>query len=212
MTTLGGLVTEIQSSLFDDAGTAVTAAEIRTAINDAIRHYKDNEYWFNTSESDFTISEDDTTVSLPSNFYMPMQRDTLRVVYSNETYEVRKVKPHIFASMNYSETTGRPAIYTIRDGGIEFWPKADRDYSATLHYIKDNSDFATNGDDDSNENDFTTNAPALVRYEALKRLYLTKRQDMNMSAIYADMANSEEKAIRRATNQRNATGTLTVQQ
>lgn len=212
MATFGAAKTAIARRLLDENNTAVTDVEIGEAVNEAISFWKHKRFWFNSTDTDLSISTGDSEISLPADFLIPIPRNAITVVQSGMTYPVEKVIPKVFDSFSNTTSTGRPLIYCYRDGALQFYPLADRDYAGKLYYIKDYTDFLTDGTQDTLTNDFLGEGLSLIQSHALANLHGELRQDEKMEDRYTKRANSEYNNLRVRTNSLLKTGTLTVEQ
>lgn len=212
MATFGAVKTAISRRLLDENNTAVTAVEVSEAINAAIQRWKQKRFWFNTTDVDLTIADGDTEVTLPADFLIDIPRNAFTITDSGMTYTVKKVSPLVFDSYANTAATGRPKIYCYRDGDLEFYPTADRDYDGKLYYIKDYNDFLTDTTQDNLDNDFLNEGLELIRNEALANLHGELRQDEKMEARYLSRRDAEYNSLLGRTNMLLKTGTLTVEQ
>lgn len=210
--TLGAMTNSIAKRLIDDGNTSVSRQDIQIAINEAISYYKHKRFWFNERTYNVLLSEGDTQVDLPEDFLLDLPRNTLSIVESGDTYEVRKKPPAVFNSLIYNTGTGRPTIYMLQTGVMSIYPFPDREYTGTLNYIKDYDDFSTSGTADNTTNDFISLAGNLIRNEALSRLHMELRQDEKMASAFSLLAERELSSLMGRTNKLNKTGTLTIQQ
>lgn len=209
--TLGQMATEISRRLLDENNTAVTAVEVREAINEAIAKWKAKQFWFNREENPWNMQEGDTFVALPTDFLCPVAKNSITIKFSGFTYQVKKYPALRFDAIDSSSITGRPLRYTLRDGYIEFSPAANQIYPATLYYLRDYPTLATDGTGDGATNDFLTNAAMLIRSEALAQIHGELRQDEKMEARYTNRVNSEYATLKKKTMMLYKTGTLTIE-
>lgn len=224
MATFGAVATAIARRLIDDSNTAVTAVEIREAINESISYWKFRRFWFNTSKFNTTIVAADTTlatststcsiVPLPSDFLTDLPRNGLVILENLFPYQVKKEPPTVFDGLSNLVTTGRPRIYTNRNGSLEAYPSANKDYAVNLYYIKDYVALATDGTDDSSTNDFLTDDKGrfLIQNHALANLHGELRQDDLMEKRYTARRDAEYNTLISRTNKSLRTGILTVEQ
>ena len=212
MATFGAVKTAIARRLFDDSNTAVTDIEIGTAINEAIRKWKSQRFWFNATDADLTISEDDTELTLPDDFLIDIPRNAVTIQYNQETYRVQKYPPARFDALHRTNSPGRPLYYCNRDGSLEISPIPDQDYSGKIYYLRDYDDFATDGSADATTNGFLTEAQMLIQNEALANLHGEMRQDEKMEERYARRVQIEYNSLKARTNKLLRTGTLTIEQ
>jgi len=213
MATFGAVKTAIARRLLDENHTAITDVEIGEAINESISFWKHKRFLFNVASSVLTIASGDSTITiLPSDFLADIPRNALVITFSSEVYQVKQVSPAVFDGLRNTTSTGRPHSYCYRNGVIEFYPTADREYSAKLYYIKDYDDFTTSGTQDSLTNDFLTHAQSLIQNHALANLHGELRQDFKMEDRYTQRAEIEFNNLRNKVSKSLRTGTLTIEQ
>lgn len=204
MATFGALITEAGKKLIDTSNTSVSAADIASALNDAIRYWKKRRFWFNETSSTITLTEDNADVSWPSDILYELQ---FFITYNSCRYDIAKVSPNEYDAMN-DEGAGMPRFFVYRQQDAKVYPYPDQDYTSTLYYVKDYTDFATDTTQDSLSNDFTTNADHLILYEALSRLHSERRQDERMAEIFALKAQQEYQHLMYQTNRLHSIGRL----
>lgn len=224
MATFGAVKTAIARRLIDDNNTAVTLVEIGEAINEGISYWKFKRFWFNTAKYNTTIVAADTTlnsatstcsiVPLPTDFLIDLPRNGLVVIDNLFPYQVKKYNPSLFDGLSSLITTGRPRIYTNRNGALEAYPSANKDYPANLYYIKDYVAIATDGSGDSSTNDFLNDDKGrfLVQNHALANLSGELRQDEKMEARYTARRDAQYATMLARTQENLRSGNLTVEQ
>jgi hypothetical protein len=211
MGTLGTVATAISRRLLDENQTAVTAVEVREAINEAVRKWQAKSFWFNRTEAPISIAQGDVFVSLPADYFTVVPRNPFTILFSGFTYQVKKYSAVRFDAIDSTSITGRPLRFTERDGYLEFSPAANQAYTGTLYYMRNYSALATDGSTDGATNDFITNAEMLIRSEALTQIHGELRQDEKMESRYADRTALEYAVLRTKTAMMYKTGTLTVE-
>lgn len=208
MATFAALKTDISRKLLDENNTAVSAAVIGAAINEAITFWKQKRLWFNSVSDDVTFGIGDMTLTLPDDFLEPVPRNPLNVIQNGFPYRVAKRPPIVFDSHVCNVGTGRPLIFCYRDKEIEIYPFPDIEYAGKLYYIKDYADLAADG----STNDWTTDGLRLIRSQALSYLHAEERQDEKMADLYETRARSEYNNLLSRTNKLFKSGMLTVEQ
>jgi hypothetical protein len=209
--TFGQTVTSIARRLIDDNNTAVTLVEIRSAVNEAVSTHKHKRFWFNTATADLSIAVGDTAVTLPDDFLIDIPRNAFTITQDSFRYPVNKVKPTDYDNSLNTAATGRPQIYCYRDGTLAFAPYPDRAYSGKLYYLKDYADFPTDDTADDTTNDFLTEAPSLIMYEALMNLSGDIRNDDAREDRYTIKVAKEYSKLLSRTNALLKTGTLSIE-
>lgn len=213
MATFGAVKTAIARRLLDVGHTAVTEAEIATAINDAIRKWKGKRFWFNTTSFDLVLAAGDFVLTLPTDFLIDLPRNAVTIVQDGYTYKVEKVSTTVFDGYKTTQATGRPDKYTNRDGVLQILPTTDIAYSGKLYYQKDYTAFSTTTSaDDASTNDFLDEGLTLIQNQALADLHGELRQDDKMEDRYIKKTQEEYNTLRTRTALTLRTGTLTVEQ
>lgn len=221
MATFGATITAISKRLLDTSNTAVSTSDVADAINSAIRFWKGKRFWFNETSSNVTYLTTDEitlaatptnsyTLTLPTDFFIDIPKGALTITSNGEKMQLEKTRPEIFDLLGVTGATGRPSTYILRNGAIETKPYPDQQYSGKLYYLKQYTDFATDGTQNDQTSDFLTYAPELVRAEALARLHAELRQDEKMEAVYTNRAKVEYNNLQSMTRAKNNTGTLTI--
>lgn len=216
MATLGGMTTDIARRLYDDNNTAVSRADIQTAINDSIRFYKNRNFFFNNEVTTINMLNDDNNFiggnvlqNMPSDVLYLLEDSGMFITYNQSRYLMQKVQPWEYDWTNY-ESQGIPYIFSIVDNQYRVYPYPDQNYNVTIRYVKDYTDFLTDGTQDNLTSDWTTFAEVLVRNDALSRLHAELRQDEKMAAIFAQRAQAEYDNLIRRTVQQVRTGRLSI--
>lgn len=195
--TLGTLTTKISGKLLDPNNTAVSAAQVKSAINDSISFWKKRgrHLWFNEFQEDVTLTINNPAFSLSTNTALYVfENGGMVITYNQYRYELTKVSSQRFDLLN-TESQGRPYIWTYRNNGFQVYFYPDQAYTLTVRGVKEYTDFATDGTDDASTNDWLDNAQDLIESEALSQLYKHYRQDLEMSAVYRNDAELEFKAL-----------------
>lgn len=212
MATFGKITDDCARKLIDENNTAVARSTIQDAINEAIRYWKPKRLWFNTAGLAVTLAEADTTLTqLPADFLADVPRNALTIVVNNFPFRVRKVAPVIYDGNVNNNGTGRPLIYCYRNQAIEIYPYPDKDYDGHFYYIKDYEDFLTDGTQDDIDNDWTVEAEALIRSQALAYLHAEERQDFDTADKYSMRAEREYNNLLGRTNLLLRSGSMAVE-
>lgn len=207
MATFGELQTKASTRLKDPSNQAVSAADVAAIINDAIAHWNKKRFWFNEFEDIVTLNQNDPI--LPALSVTPEYLFTtggIVINYAQTRWPLKHVSSAEYDSMNV-QGRGIPFAWTFRDNGFELYWYPDADYSAVVRGVKQYPALVNTGD----TNDFTTNAPDLILYETLSRLFGEFRQDPKMEAYYTARATNEYKILKQRTRRGNGTGRIHVE-
>lgn len=210
MPTLSQMSSTISKKLVDDSNVAVTSAQIKTAINEAITYWKRRALWFNEFEETITLTAENPAFSLSTNtplYIFP--KGGVAIDYSDQRYPLTKVSTSYYDRIN-AEFTGLPFLWTYRNDGFEVYYYPDQAYSVIVRGIKDYTAFATNGDDDAETNDWLTEAELVIQYWALSRLHGEFRQDEKMESYYTARAENEYENLMKFMGEKVRTGTAQI--
>lgn len=215
----GQMMTYVSKRLIDPNNTAVSAADVKQGINEALAYWKFRRFWFNEVKDQTTILEHDSTVPVigdgilvPSTDY-----DGFYIQYGGVRYPLVKISQQEYDNLFLTNGYGMPLWYSrigsgenadpLVDDQYQCYPIPDRDYDLGRHYLKDYDDLS----DDADENDFTVNAPRLISLWAIANLASELRQDMQVDGeYYREACKDEYRQLRVLTNKKNATGHLTL--
>lgn len=208
MPTFGELKTIVSRKLQDPTNTAVSSSDVGQAINDALRYWKFQRFWFNEA-ADTTVlpnGQRDITSLLPDDFLYEFPENGFVIPYAQISYAINKVSPQIFDSISIRDAKGIPYIYTFRNQSYFIYFAPQQDYDLNIYYIRDYDSFVDNSD----TNAFSENADQLLIYEALGRLTGEDRQDLEMNNTYFAKADRESKNLKQRTFKQTGSGSLTV--
>jgi hypothetical protein len=206
MATFGELQTQVSSRLKDPNNTSVSASIVADVLNEALQYWSKKPYWFNEFRDVVTLTEDDPVLTLTTDAQYVFDTGGITIDYANTRWPVKKITSDEYDCLNV-QGRGIPYAWVYRNGGYELYGYPDAAYTALVRGIKNYTDLSG----DSDTNDFTINAPDLLRYEALARLYGEFRQDPKMEAYYAARATNEHTNLRQATNRLNGSGEFQVE-
>lgn len=197
---------KISRKLQDPNNTAISLGVVGDALNDAIRFWGQQRFWFNEAMASIPLTVGNPLLpSLPEDFLYPLADDGLVIRDHAVSYSLRKITPLAWDSRNRG-SSGRPAYYIFRNGGYWLYPYPDLPYLLNLYYLKNYPPLVN----DTDGNDFTAFADALILYETLSRLVGEDRQDLAMQNSYAAKADREYKNLLSRTGKQIETGRLHV--
>ena len=211
MATFGELQTRASARLKDPDNTSVSASDVANVLNDAIQYWEKERFWFNEFEEPVTLTINDPAFVLAANTPLYLfKEDGVVINYANARWPLKKVSPAEYDGMN-TQGRGLPFAWTERNEGYEVYFYPDVAYTAVVRGIKAYTPFATDGSANNDTNDFTIEAPDLILYEALSRLFGEFRQDPKMETYYANRAINEKKNLKLQTRRRKGTGRIKVE-
>ncbi len=207
MPTFSAMKEYVSKRLLDPNKTAVSAEDVGEAINDAIAYWKFRRFWFNEVNDTATLTAQDPTFPVPSDFLVPSLDDNgFNIQYSNITYPLIKITQSQFDGVFLDNGFGRPKWYARVGQEYQCYPIPDIAYTVGRHYLKDYAALVN----DTDTNDFTDNASRLINLWTLANLSGELRQDDKMETYYRSAANNEYNNLLVMTRKSNASGKLSV--
>lgn len=207
MATLAQIRTYISARLLDPNNTAVSAATVTSAINDAIRYWKFKRFWFNQGfDTSQSLTAQSPTIPLPSDFLVEVPNDGFVLSYSNMRWPLTKALPRQFDEVILDNGYGRPYIYTRKRAVYTCYFIPDQAYALLIYYLKEYTDLSL----DADTNDFTVNAERLIELWALANLTAELRQDDKMEAYYRAAAEDEYQNLENFTAKANPSGRVVI--
>ena len=211
MATFGELQTKASLRLKDPDNQAISASSVAAAINDAIAFWMQKRYWFNEFEETVTLVQNDPNLPVLTNTPLYLfPKDGIVIDYASTRWPLRHISSSEYDDINV-QGRGVPFAYTYRAQGYEVYWYPDNDYTAIVRGIRAYSRFAEDGTDNNLSNDFTIEAPNLILYDALSRLFAEFRQDDRLEAYYTARSTSEYNSLQYRTRRSNATGRVRVE-
>lgn len=207
MATFAALKTAISTRLQDENNTAVSAAIVGQAVNEAISYWSNREFWFNEDLETITLMASNPVVpSVPSTLRSILNPGGMVIDYNGQKWPMSPVSTAEYDAQD-DGAENMPDVYTYRAGQIEVFPIPDQAYTLNLRYLKGYADLS--GDTDTN--DFTNNAADLIKYTALGKLKGEFFEDEKMASYYNQRAADEYALLQRRTGRLRYTGRLTVE-
>lgn len=208
MATFGAMKTFVSKRLQDPSNTAVSASDVGELINMALSYWKNTRFWFNEATDTTTLTAQNASIPLPDDWLCPaLDQGNFVIEYSGIRYPLYKISEPLYNAQYLSNGIGQPFNYArIASDEYQVYPIPDRDYTLRRFWLRDYDDFAS----DSDTNDFSDNAAALLQYTAAAWGSRDFRQDSDMYKAFWDQALMEEKDLLVTTRKDNATGSLTL--
>lgn len=208
MATFGEMQTSVSKRLLDPSNTSVSASDVALALNDAIKYWKFRRFWFNEVFDSATLTTQDGTIPLSSDFLVPStQGDGFVIEYSNLRYPLEKLTQQEYDAMYLSNGYGLPRWYARVGTDYEVYPLPDRDYTIKRHYLKDYKVIAQ--ENYNAKNDFTDYADRLLILWSCANLIAEFRQDEKMESYFRSAATDEFNNLQVMTRKSNSSGSLT---
>ena len=208
MATLGEIQTYISKRIIDPNGTAVSAEDIRSAINESIQYWKFRRFWFNEVNDTATLTAGSAAFPYPSDFLVPAKKsDGFAVEYGGIRYPLEKVTKHIYDGLYVANAQGLPRWYArMADDLYQCFPIPNVNYTIQRHYLKDYPAITNvNG-----TNDFTVYADRLIKLWTIANLSQEFRQDTEQSSYFRTAAKDEYENLQKMTEKSNSSGKLVL--
>lgn len=166
---------QLQNQIAYDIRTISTASasglqtQIQAAINAAVAHYERQNFYFNETIFTFSTVVNQEYYSVSDNANIPnlSEIDAVKILVNGSTYKVTKKD---FAYLDEIQTntayTGDPVFYAYYDQKIRFYPIPQAVRTVTIAGLLKYADLSN----DSDTNDFTDEAPELIRQRAIADL------------------------------------------
>jgi hypothetical protein len=208
MATFAEIQTAVSKRLLDANNTAVSVADVAAAVNSAIKYWKFRRFWFNEVNDSATMTIQDGTIPLPSDFLVPAYDDgAFRIEYSESRYSLTKLSTKEYNDIYAANGFGLPRFYApFNPSQYEVYPLPDRDYTITRAYLKDYAPLV-NGTD---TNDFTIYADRLITLWAAGNLSGELRQDDKMESYFRNAAMDEFRQLTLLSDKISSSGSLSI--
>lgn len=207
MATFGDIQTKVSKRLLDPSNTAVSLSDVAASINDSISYWKFRRFWFNEVYDSGTMTEEDGTIPLPSDFLVPAtQNDGFNIEYGSMRYPLKKISQPQYDGIWLNNGYGLPRMYARLGQSYEVYPLPDRAYTINRHYLKDYPALTASGQ----SNDFTDYADRLLVLWSCANLIAEIREDDKMEAYFRTAAENEYNNLQVMTGKSNATGSLSL--
>lgn len=209
MATFAQIQSAVSGRLLDPSNTAVSAADVATAINQSIAFWKFRRFWFNeVRDTSLLLTPQDSALPLPADFLVPSKDEgAFEVYYSNMRYVMRKDDTVTYDAAWLGNGFGIPRVYSrLASHGYRCYPLPDKAYNLIVYYLKEYPALVNAAD----TNDFTVNADRLITLWTLADLMAEFRQDDEMESYYRKRATTEYQNLLLMTGKSNAAGSLTL--
>jgi len=192
----------LRSRIADDIARSDLTSQIATAINNAIRHYERERFWFNEATASLVTVASTQTVALPSDF---MAADNVRVTVNGSTYDLfPRTKAYIDALTVTASHTGQPSDWTIYAQNLWLWPVPDAVYTLTMTYQKSLGALSSSSD----TNAWMVEAEGLIRNRAESEIYSSVIRDQEMAALTRGWEMDELRSLQSQTSRYTASGSI----
>lgn len=208
MATLAEIRNRVLSKLDDGSIQRPTSAQVTDQINSVIDYYNNHKFWFSEAVATLTTTANNPVLSLASitDFKSFQQQNAITIVDSNTRFPLKQVDPVYYDSVN-STATGRPTMFTYRNGQVNLYYYPDKAYTTFVYYKKTYANLVN----DSDTNDFTNYAARLIEYKTLADCLRDYRSDFERSAVYEAQAQKELTTVQAESYDRSATGMLATE-
>lgn len=197
MATFGELKTRVSNDLVRPN----LLTEIGYAINEAIRDYSSERFWFNQSRSvTFNTVASQRWYTSSDNASIPNLAVIDQVICDNDgdLNEVPMVENWWLETVDDGTTEEEPTMYAYFDRQMRLYPVPDGVYAIRVVGIVAPTELSA----DSETNVFTLYAPTLIRLSAKRRIYAEVMKDPAKAELEAQNENLARMRLLRETSMR----------
>lgn len=161
---------DMQARILDELANDgdLTASQVNNAIQDAIKYYERNEWWFNSNISTFSTVSDQEYYTLANFSDLPSSVSLLAMTVSvtGVNNSLRGVDFQSINDVQTGQVKGIPRFFAYFDQALRLFPIPSAVYTLTVAYVY-RLPALVNGTD---ENAWTNDAEELIRQSAKRRL------------------------------------------
>lgn len=181
--------------------------QINQAVLDAIADHSVERFWFNEVRN-ATISlvdaTDEYSFSASSTVLEFIHVDWVRVSINSQWVRLERIDPDEMEELHATTTEGEPAWWSFYQEKFRFYPTPNASYTARVAgHVRL---VALSADGDTNA--WTNAGRALIRYAALKKLFLFPPKDPEKSIGAAMLEQQQLEFLRKETDRRKRKGTM----
>lgn len=174
MATYEGLAGRIISDI--GRGDTSLTDTVKNHIQDAIRHYQTERFWFNEATTSISLTSSTAVYAFPSGF---LEADSVTITDNGQRFEL---EPKSFAWMNAVDSGtyfGTPYAYSLYAQQFRFYPVPDTSFSVTVKYQKILNTLSASSDVTA----WTNEAQNLISARVRKMLYATYYKDPQSAQV-----------------------------
>lgn len=200
-----GTLADLKSRIALELARTDLSAQIANAINDAIKFYGRERFWFNQSRNITFITVDgQQAYGAPDQVLIPSLIKIDDIFFSDEKYPLDRYSATDFEMLTGGGTAnGRPCAYTYTDNQIFLYPTPNAAYTLRL-YAHYRLPVLADGD----ANAWTDDAEELIRTHAKQILYLDSLEDDQGAARMGVKIPEMLSVLRAETSARMGTGRI----
>lgn len=207
MATFLEIRTALEKRLHRDNDQVIMDA-IPDEINRAINYFSADRFEFNQEVASFALEADEeditTNPSYPTDVKYIDEENGLVIEQGNVKYPINKISNYDYDTVSALQTSGRPYMYTQREGKVLIYPYPQDTYNVNLTYYKAYPDLVNDGD----SNDFTNNARDLIINRVLEKIYREYAIDENRAAVARGAWKEEHNQLTKLAGHRLGTGLI----
>lgn len=163
----------LQNRIADEIARDDLTAQIRDAIQSAIRLHEFERFWFNEAEATAPTVASQAAYAVPSDF---LEADALTLSVSGNRYPLcARTYDWIRSVAVAAAGRGRPSCWAYYADQLWLYPVPDGAYTLTLSYLKRLPPLALSGD----SNAWMTHGEELIRARAKAALYANVIRDFD---------------------------------
>lgn len=167
---------DLQNRIATDLTRTDLASQIQNAIQDAIKHYEHDRFWFNTTRAlTFATVNAQSAYGASDLAQIPtlIRIDHLFLPLGNSVFDLDYYEPDQFEYIAANGAPGKPTCYTYVDSQILLWPVPNAVYTLRPHMHYRLSALSNSTD----SNAWCNEAEQLIRTHAKLILYMDVLED-----------------------------------
>lgn len=169
---------------------------VKRAIQNSIKCYEAQRYWFNETASSTTMTVNSASLGVPSDFLV---LDRIEMAYSGTRCALRQEPFDIIREMNATSAVSVPTHFAYRGNRFEVALMPGSAYATTIYYLHSLPTLSA----DSDSNAWTNEAANLIAHDATLGILCSTIQPNDNRAIQR-----HQNMLRMAMNELNCRNTL----
>ena len=133
--------------------------EVKRAIQNCIKTYECNRYWFNEGSTAIATTAAQGYAAVPSDF---IELDRLNLTYAGQTMPLSRWEDWDIQDANIGLATGVPVAFSYKFDRFNFFPTPDSAYTLNVYYLKTLPTLSA----DADTNAWTNEAANLIAHAA----------------------------------------------
>ena len=169
---------------------SISSTAVAQSVIDAINHFKNRRFWFNTGFEEVTTTPD--TPTLGSAVTGILKIDSVKAKIGTRDYPLRPMSYLEMERIDSGQWAGYPEYYSHYNDNIRLYPIPNATYSVAVSYVKDLSEITLSSTAQAT-NEWVDDCEAMIRKRAKGELF---ENELRNSAEADKMYMSAEREYR----------------